>query len=138
VVRRIRYNVPGRPPKVESRDYSLVRKLLVTVAALLAPLLLDTVVATRRAHGIAAILANGGAPSQVIMATGRYVTTVDALPACQVASQAERCREVVLHARSFLGATYSFRVRFETAATPSSVERRGPWWLAQPFHGAGS
>jgi hypothetical protein len=138
MVRRIRHNIPGRPSKLESRGYSVRRRILLTVAAVLAPLVLDTIVATRRAQGIAAILAHGGAPNQVIMATGRYVTTVDALPACQAVEQVERCPEVVLHARSFLGATYSFRIRFETSTAPSRVERRGPWWFSQPFHAAGS
>ena len=138
MVRRIRRNIPGRPSKLESRDYSVLRKLLITMGAVLAPFLVDTIVATRRAQGIAAILAHGGAPNQVIMATGRYVTTVDARPACQAVEQVDRCPEIVLHARSVLGATYSFRVRFETSAAPSSVERSGPWWFSQPFHAGGS
>jgi hypothetical protein len=88
--------------------------------------------ATRRANLVSAILTHAGTPNETIVATGAYVSTVDALPPCRTPIGAAQCEEVLLHLRSFLGATYSFRVRY-IGGRPSAVERAGPWWIKQPL-----
>jgi hypothetical protein len=132
LVRRLRHNVKGKPPRVDSRRYSLARKLLLTAGAIAAPFVVDVIMATRRANLVSAILAHAGTPDETIVAAGAYVTTVDALPPCRALAASSRCKEVLFHTRSYLGTTYSFRVRY-VGGKPSAVERAGPWWLAQPL-----
>ena len=132
MVRRLRYNVKGKPVHVESQRYSLVRKLLLTAAAIAAPFVVDVIMATRRAGLVSAILAHAGTPDEAIVAVGAYVTTVDALPPCRGVAAGAQCKEVLFHVRSYLGTTYSFRVRY-VGGKPSAVERAGPWWIAQPL-----
>ena len=132
MVRRLRHNVKGKPAHVESRRYSLARKLLLTAAAVAAPFVVDVIMATRRANLVAAILAHAGTPDETIVAAGAYVTTVDALPPCRALAASAQCKEVLFHIRSYLGTTYSFRVRY-LGGRASAVERAGPWWIAQPL-----
>lgn len=132
MVRRLRYNVKGRPVRLESRRHSLAKKLTLTALAFAAPFVLDTVVAARRSQLISAVLAHAGAPSETIVAVGAYVTTVDAMPACRTPSAAAQCDEVLFHMRGFLGTTYSFRVQY-VGGRPSGVSRAGPWWFKQPL-----
>jgi len=132
LVRRLRHNVKGKPPRVESRRYSFTRKVLLTAAAIAAPFVLDVLMATRRASLLSAVLAHAGTPNETIVAAGAYVTTVDALPPCRTPIAGAECEEVLLHVRSFLGTTYSFRVRY-IGGRPTTVERAGPWWMTQPL-----
>jgi hypothetical protein len=131
-MRRLRHNVKGQPPRVESERYSLARKLLLTAAAIAAPFVVDVIMATRQANLVAAILAHAGTPNETILAAGAYVTTVDALPPCRATVADARCREILFHVRGHLGTTYSFRVRY-LGGRPFAVERAGPWWIAQPL-----
>ena len=132
MVRGLRHNVKGKPPRIESRRYSLTRKLLLTSAAIAVPFVVDIIMATRRAHLVSAILTHAGTPNETIVAAGAYVSTVDALPPCRTPVTGAQCDEVLLHVRSFLGTTYSFRVRYK-GGRPSTVERAGPWWITQPL-----
>lgn len=132
MVRRLRHNVKGKPPRVESRRYSLTRKVLLTAAAIAAPFVVDMIWVTRRANLVAGILARAGAPNETIVASGAYVSTVDALPPCLTPGAGAQCEEALLHVRSVLSTTYSFRVRYVGGAA-SIVERAGPWWITQPF-----
>jgi hypothetical protein len=132
LVRRLRHNVKGKPPRVDSRRYSLARKLLLTAAAIAAPFVVDVIMATRRATLVSAILAHASTPDETIVAAGAYVTTVDAQPACRGLATSAQCKEVLFHTRNYLGTTYSFRVRY-VGGKSAAVERAGPWWIGQPL-----
>ena len=136
MVRRLRSNVKGRPVSAGSGERSIARMLLLTVAAVSILPALDLILAARRAQLVAGIVEARRTPPEVIMGAGRFVTSVDAPPACQQPATAAGCAEVVLHSRAYLGTTHSFRVRFEEGRRVA-VERAGPWWFTQPFHAAG-
>src|SRR5687768_15608366 len=95
LVQRRRYNVKGKPPRVTPSNRSLPAKILLTLAAIGVPFLLDLVTASRRAQVVGALLANGHAPNVAILAVGRYAMTVDAPPGCQTPSPEDSCPEVL-------------------------------------------
>ena len=135
MVRRLRYNVKGRPvPPPPQARRRFLRSAVLTIGVLAVPSAIDLIIVTRRAQLIGAILDAREPSHEAILGAGRDISTVDARPACQTSRLDDSCPEVVFHSRGFLGATYSFRVLYDDRGQQTRVERLGPWWLNQPFH----